>query len=57
MSESGSSHSLSTGNTLANMNPRWLAPELLEGGKATRASDIYAYGVVLWGEAVGAGLH
>lgn len=41
--------SSSAGNgTLANNNPRWLAPEVLKGGKATVASDIYAFGIVLW---------
>lgn len=30
--------------TTARMNPRWLAPELLQGEKATRASDVYAFG-------------
>lgn len=29
---------------------RWLAPEVLAGGTHTRASDVYAYGVVLWGK-------
>ncbi len=26
----------------------WMAPELLKGRKCTKASDIYAYGMVLW---------
>ena len=30
------------------MNPRRLAPEVLEGVRATVSSDIYAFGVVLW---------
>ena len=30
------------------MNPRWLAPELMQGERATLASDVFAYGVVLW---------
>ena len=29
-------------------NPRWLAPEVLRGGSAVLASDIFAFGVVLW---------
>lgn len=29
-------------------NPRWLAPEVLKGGSALLASDIFALGVVLW---------
>ena len=39
-----------SGNTMANMNPRWLAPEILRGEKATIASDIFGFGVVMWGE-------
>lgn len=27
-------------------NPIWLAPELLAGGHASRASDVYSYGLV-----------
>ena len=30
------------------MNPRWLAPELMRGERATLSSDVYAFGVVLW---------
>jgi serine/threonine protein kinase len=29
-------------------NPRWMAPELLRGGQATFASDVFAFGVVMW---------
>ncbi|EFN56509.1 hypothetical protein CHLNCDRAFT_30642 [Chlorella variabilis] len=29
-------------------NPVWLAPEVLEGGRATAASDTYSFGLVLW---------
>jgi serine/threonine protein kinase len=29
-------------------NPRWLAPEVLEGAGAGAAGDVFAYGVVLW---------
>lgn len=29
-------------------NPRWLAPEVLEGKKATPASDVYSFGIILW---------
>ena len=34
--------------SLQAMNPRWLAPEVLNGGVATLQSDVFAYGVVLW---------
>jgi hypothetical protein len=33
---------------LAVTNPRWLAPEVLAGGRATAASDVFSFGVVLW---------
>ena len=29
-------------------NPRWLAPEVLEGKRATQASDVYSFGIILW---------
>ncbi|KAL4422378.1 hypothetical protein ABPG75_008575 [Micractinium tetrahymenae] len=29
-------------------NPRWLAPEVLEGERATQAADTYSFGVCLW---------
>ena len=32
-----------------NMNPRWLAPELLmDGGIASASSDIFSLGIVMW---------
>ncbi|KAL4521658.1 hypothetical protein Ndes2526A_g01846 [Nannochloris sp. 'desiccata'] len=34
--------------SLQAMNPRWLAPEVLNGGVASLQSDVFAYGVVLW---------
>jgi hypothetical protein len=40
---------LSAGGTMDHMNPRWLAPEILKGGRASVSSDVYAFGVVLWG--------
>lgn len=35
-------------STIANMNPRWLAPEILNGEAATCASDVFSWGVVMW---------
>lgn len=29
-------------------NPLWLAPEVLQGGRAAPATDVYAFGIVLW---------
>lgn len=29
-------------------NPRWLAPEILEGQPPSLGSDIYAFGIVMW---------
>eukprot|EP00884_Botryococcus_braunii_P000818 jgi/Botrbrau1/10737/Bobra.180_2s0007.1 len=29
-------------------NPRWLAPEVMEGKRHTRAADVYAFGLLLW---------
>lgn len=34
--------------SMAAMNPRWLAPEILRGEPATLAADVFAFGVVLW---------
>ena len=34
--------------SLQAMNPRWLAPEVLNGGVASLQSDVFAFGVVLW---------
>ena len=36
------------GSTARNMNFRWLASEVLETGKWLPASDVYAFGVVIW---------
>lgn len=30
--------------------PPRLAPELIEGGPATAASDVYGFGIIMWGE-------
>ncbi|KDD73320.1 protein tyrosine kinase [Helicosporidium sp. ATCC 50920] len=35
-------------SSLAATNPRWLAPEILTGHPAAFASDVYAFGIVLW---------
>ena len=37
-----------SGRSLENMNPRWLALEVLKGARATPASDIYAMGMVMY---------
>jgi serine/threonine protein kinase len=29
-------------------NPRWMAPEVLDGQQATPAADVFAFGVVMW---------
>lgn len=29
-------------------DPRWLAPEVITGGVARSAADVYAFGVILW---------
>lgn len=34
--------------TKFNINPRWCAPEVLEGETATPASDVFSFGVVMW---------
>ncbi|KAL4441022.1 hypothetical protein ABPG77_010453 [Micractinium sp. CCAP 211/92] len=35
-------------SSAAVMNPRWLAPEVLHGARATLASDVFAFGLVMW---------
>ncbi|KAL4422446.1 hypothetical protein ABPG75_008643 [Micractinium tetrahymenae] len=35
-------------SSLAAMNPRWLAPEIMSGEGASQASDMFSFGVVLW---------
>ncbi|KAL4457287.1 hypothetical protein ABPG75_012152 [Micractinium tetrahymenae] len=34
--------------SMQNMNPRLLAPEIVTGGSATPASDVYSFGIVMW---------
>ena len=29
-------------------NPRWMAPEIITENRASNASDVYAYGIVMW---------
>ncbi|PRW05763.1 Purple acid phosphatase 18 [Chlorella sorokiniana] len=36
------------GSSMAAMNPRWLAPEVMQGQRATRASDVFSFSVVMW---------
>lgn len=38
--------SSSRSSSMAAMNPRWLAPEVLRGEHATQAADVFAFGVV-----------
>ena len=38
----------SRSTSLQAMNPRWLAPEVLDGKSAGLESDVFAFGVVLW---------
>ena len=47
MEETGS---MASGSTMARVNPRWLAPEVLNGAQASVSSDVFAFGVVMWGE-------
>lgn len=37
-------------SSVAATNPRWLAPEILSGKGYTYASDVYAFGIILWGK-------
>jgi serine/threonine protein kinase len=41
-------HDCRSGSSTAVCNPRWLAPEVLDGAKATLASDVFSFGVILW---------
>ena len=34
--------------SLSATNPKWLAPEILSGRPSSTASDVYAFGIVLW---------
>ncbi|KAL4448214.1 hypothetical protein ABPG75_005433 [Micractinium tetrahymenae] len=38
----------SRSSSMAAMNPRWLAPEVMKGGHATKASDVYSFAIVMW---------
>jgi serine/threonine protein kinase len=35
-------------STMSSINPRWVAPEVLDGQRATMAADVFGFGVVLW---------
>ncbi|KAK2077818.1 hypothetical protein QBZ16_004666 [Prototheca wickerhamii] len=35
-------------STITVTNPRWLSPEILQGGPATMPSDVYAFGTLMW---------
>jgi serine/threonine protein kinase len=35
-------------SSLANANPRWIAPEIMEGQSASPACDVYSFGIVMW---------
>jgi serine/threonine protein kinase len=35
-------------SSMANMNPRWVAPEIMDGKGASSACDVYSFGVVMW---------
>ena len=35
-------------STVRTINPRWLAPELLRGEGAGRASDVFSFGIIMW---------
>ncbi|KAL4855412.1 Importin-5 [Chlorella vulgaris] len=37
-----------TTNSLIDINPRWLSPEMIRGERATVASDVFAFAVVMW---------
>eukprot|EP00887_Chlorella_sp_A99_P002763 scaffold6.g2763.t1 len=52
VSDFGLSKSLSGPQTMTSIggpaNPRWVAPEVLDGKDYSTASDVYAMGVILW---------
>jgi serine/threonine protein kinase len=35
-------------STMQHINPCWLAPEIIAGDPASKASDVYALGIVMW---------
>ena len=38
----------SAASTISAMNPQYMAPEQWEGWRTVPASDVYAFGVILW---------
>lgn len=38
----------STGSLASVQNPRWLAPEVLDGEGYSKESDVYSFGIVMW---------
>lgn len=45
--DSPSSPTAGTG-TSSSTNPRWMAPELMEGKDPSPASDVFAFGIIMW---------
>lgn len=35
-------------SSLVNINPMWAAPEVLHGALASKASDVYSLGIMMW---------
>lgn len=43
----------SSQSTQSPVNPRWLAPEILKGARASAQTDVFSYGVVMWEASLG----
>ncbi|PRP75101.1 leucine-rich repeat-containing protein [Planoprotostelium fungivorum] len=48
VSDFGLSGAMSTVSSGEVANPRWLAPEIMQGQEFTAAADVYSYGIILW---------